>query len=442
MPAPVYLHVRDRALRILRTLYTQAECPIEAPAKADFGDVDILVASPHNQANMDTALLAAALGATQYKKNCPTTNFALPWPTAEELTGALPSTKNDLSAHHDNTDSHTVRKPQYIQLDLHVCPTPERFQWELFHQSHGDLWNILGSMIRRYGLVVNHIGLYLRLAGVYDISRDQRTIQLTTSPSAVLKFLGLDESSYWTRFDSLDAMFAYAASCRFYDPKAYQGKEDLKSNDRLRMKKRPMFTKWYEEYMQEHEGDTPGRTAGADREEVIEEAKRVFDVKREYEEKRAEGLRTMGVERLWSDVRKGLPVEGLRIGVVMRGLKREVVGRTLVQDVEVEEVGRVKKEVVGRTLAEDVDELSAVERAYVDGRFEEVAEWVKGDWEGIERRQNAYEREKSTKHLLAKIERDKAREVETETREPEAATEETKVSAFETAKMQVALDQK
>jgi hypothetical protein len=44
--------------------------------------------------------------------------------------------------------------------------------------------------------------------------------------------------------------------------------------------------------------------------------------------------------------------------------------------------------------------------------------------------------------LLAKIERDKAREVETETREPEAATEETKVSAFETAKMQVALDQK
>jgi hypothetical protein len=90
MPAPVYLHVRDRALRILRTLYTQAECPIEAPAKADFGDVDILVASPHNQANMDTALLAAALGATQYKKNCPTTNFALPWPTAEELTGALP----------------------------------------------------------------------------------------------------------------------------------------------------------------------------------------------------------------------------------------------------------------------------------------------------------------------------------------------------------------
>jgi hypothetical protein len=113
-----------------------------------------------------------------------------------------------------------------------------------------------------------------------------------------------------------------------YDPQAYQGKEDLKANDRLRMKKRPMFMKWYEGYLQEHKEDAPGRSAGTDREEVIEEAKAVFGVEGEYEEKRAKALRAMGVERLWSDIRNGLPVEGLRIGVVMRGVKREVVGRT------------------------------------------------------------------------------------------------------------------
>ena len=48
-------------------------------------------------------------------------------------------------------------------------------------------------------------------------------------------------------------------------------------------------------------------------------------------------------------------------------------------------------------------------RAFVDGRFEEVAEWVKADWEGIELRQNAYERAQSTEHPLTKIERGKAK---------------------------------
>lgn len=153
------------------------------------------------------------------------------------------STKSDLGAQQDDTRSDSSATPRYIQLNLHVCPSPERFQWELFHQAHGDLWNILGGMIRPYGSVINHIGLYFRLAGVEGITRDRRTIQPTTLPSAVLRFFDLDESNYWTPFDSVNAMFAYAASCRFYDPQAYQGKEDLKANDRLRMKKRPMFMK-------------------------------------------------------------------------------------------------------------------------------------------------------------------------------------------------------
>jgi hypothetical protein len=294
-------------------------------------------------------------------------------------------------------------------------------------------------MIRRYGLIANHVGLYLRLAGVENISRDQRTIQLSTSPSAVLKFLDLDETDYWTQFESLDAMFSYAASCRFYDPKAYEGKEDLKSNDRLRMKKRPMFMKWYEGYLMEHKEDPPGRTAGADRQEVIEEAKKVFGVEKEYEEKRSKGLRIMGEEKFWCDVRKGLPVEGLRIGVVMRGVKREVLGGTLPADPEM--LRGERKEVVGRTLSADADErsgakrevvqkkLSDMQQAYLDGRFDKVADWVKTDWEDIERRQNAYEREQSTKHLLAKLERDRAKKADMETAD---------ASTFETAKMQEA----
>ena len=451
MPPHIYMHVRDNALRMLRSeFFAQAECPIEAPAKVDHGDVDILVASPHNQAHVDVASLAAALGATQYKKNSPTTNFALPWPTIQELSASVgteptthphtadaetPTAKeqdghvsgvsrgNDGGACHDHINPDRTDPPRYVQLDLHVCSTPEQFQWELFHQAHGDLWSILGSMIRPYGLIVNHIGLYLRLAGVENINRDQRTVQLTTSPSAVLKFLDLDERNYWTRFESLDAMFLYAASCRFYNPRAYEGKEDFRANDRLRMKKRPIYMKWYEGYLKEHREDPPRRTAGADRQEVIEEAKKVFGVEKEYEEKRAKGLRTMGEEKLWSDIRKGLPVEGLRIGVVMRGVKREVLG-TLPADPEM--------------LSGEKKELSDMQQAYLDGSFDEVADWVKTDWEDIERRQNAYEKQQSTKHLLAKLERGKAKKSDMETRGPGPGIETT--STFETAKMQEALD--
>jgi len=409
MPAHIYEHVRGRALRIIRNFYEQAECPIEAPSKPDFGDVDILVASPHDQADTTAASLAAALGAVRYKSNKPTSHFALPWPSAGELNGALPSTctKDDLGAHRDDTASESAGTQRYIQLDLHVCQTPEDFQWELFHQAHGDLWNILGGMIRPCGLVVNHTGLHLRLDGVDGIAKDRRTILLTTLPSAVLRHLDLDEASYWRPFESVDAMFAYAASCRFYNPQTYEGRDDLKANDRQRMKKRPMFMKWYDVYLQEHKGDAPGRSAGMERQEVIEEAKEVFDVGRVYEEKRKQGLREMGMDKLWSDIRKGLPVEGLRIGVIMRGVKREVVGRVLTADVD--ELANEKGLALEKTVRNDVDGLSDVQRAYVDGRFEKVAQWAKADWKGIELRQHTYEREQSTKHLLAKIERDKAK---------------------------------
>lgn len=463
MPLHVYLHVRDRALRILRAgFYAQAESPVEAPGKADYGDVDILVASPYDQANVDTVSVATALGAVQFKENIPTTNFALPWPNVEELNNEfLPASTTSSAgedvktiksseleavaskstatiitpnAHYDHTNLDVADSPHYIQLDLHVCSTPENFHWELFHQAHGDLWNIFGGMIRPYGLIVNHIGLYLYLAGVEGISKDQRTLQLTTSPSLVLKFLDLDEDRYWTPFDSLDAMFVYAASCRFYNPKTYRGREDLKSNDRQRMKKRPIFKKWYDVYLQEHKGDTPGRTAGASCEKVAEEATRVFGVQKEYEEKRNKGLREMGIERLWSGIRKDLPVEGLRISVIMRGVKRAVLPKT--QLASPDEVSGEKGDMVAHGNSEDP---SALQRAYVDGRFDEIAEWAKADWEGIEQRQSAYEREQSTKHLLAKIETERAKKLDMETRELEAGTQATDDSAFETAMRREAL---
>ena len=387
MPPILYQHARDNALQILRKYYAQAECPIEAPAKIDYGDIDILVTSPL-QSPLDDNLLADALGAAQHKKttNSQTTHFAIPYPADfAETPRRFPEQKEDC----------------FIQLDLHRCSSSEGFTWELFHQAHGDLWNILGGMIRGFGLIVNHAGLYIRLEDVQNLNRDQCRIKLTSSPSETLKFLDLDESEYWKTFHSHDSMFEYAATCRFHDPKRYEGKhEELKSNDRMRSKKRPVFAKWLEEYLPTHQENPPGRSVSLSRGEVVEDAKRVFGVAEVYDKKRAKGLRIMGVDKLWSDIRKSLPVEGLSLGVIMRGVKREI---------------------VGDALGKETDELDDVQKAYVESRFDEVAEWVCKSWEDLEKRQEAYEKEKSSQHLRDKMKREKAKE-ELETQAAVAAT--------------------
>src|SRR5438046_6577778 len=125
MPPEVYETVRDKLLLILRTLFEQAETPIEAPGKKDHGDIDILVAIP--QQEFTTEELAEAIGAVRYKKvkgSC-TTHFAAPWPSERNLEGL----RQDSNNAQDDQDC-------YIQVDVHVC-SKESFAWELFHQAHG-----------------------------------------------------------------------------------------------------------------------------------------------------------------------------------------------------------------------------------------------------------------------------------------------------------------
>ena len=387
MPPPVYTYVRGHLLAVIRKFYAQAQLPIEAPAKLDYGDIDILAAGPLNPLATSEDL-AEAMGTKQHKRTrgSQTTHFAIPWPKQVELLKSFVP----VAAADDSETTSGLASPLFIQLDLHICPTAERFEWELFHQAHGDFWNIIGGTIRYFGLTANNLGLFLRIAEIETLSKEQSRIKLTSSPVEALKYLGLDEKEYWSPFDSLDGMFKYLATCRFHNPIRYAGKEDLKSNDRLRMKKRPNYSKWLEEWIPNHRDDEPGSAAKSTRAEIAEEAKRVFGVGEEYEQKREAGIRRMGIDKLWSDVRRDLPVEGLRVGVVMRGIKREVVGEA------------------------DEKELSPQQSAYRDGHYDEIAAWVRSQWESIEQRQTRYEREKSTMHLLAKIERDKIRDGEKE----------------------------
>lgn len=134
--------------------------------------------------------------------------------------------------------------------------------------NHGDLWGLLGFLIRPLGLVVDEKALYIRIPEVEQHHRKMARVFLTNKPNEVLDFLGLGntDGEIGRPFPSVDEMFEYAARSRWFvlwperdssprvDGGAGKGEGEaaavkLKANDRARMRQRPIFARWVEEFL-------------------------------------------------------------------------------------------------------------------------------------------------------------------------------------------------
>jgi hypothetical protein len=284
MKPEVYRAVRDRCNEKLRLLYLVTACPIEGPAKATFGDVDMFVAwaraeifpsletktwaqtrpssAPSPNAHLQD--IFRLLGAVEMKfEHHNSASMAIPWP--EDFP------KSDTNSQDGN--SAEDQKPQFVQVDVHICSTIERLQWMLFKHAHGDLWSILGAMIRPFGLTVDEVGLFIRIPEIEELNKKEAKVLLSLDPAEVLSFLGLknDDKKWEEPFASDEDVFEYATTCRLFFVKPEKPDDDddaaaapdatntggeieadkrrLKSNDRRRMTYRPLFRKWIEEYL-------------------------------------------------------------------------------------------------------------------------------------------------------------------------------------------------
>ncbi|MCJ1461176.1 hypothetical protein MMC28_011558 [Mycoblastus sanguinarius] len=260
MPPELYYSLRDYYLDLLLTFYAQAATPIEAPSKTSFGDIDTVVSQPKSR-TISAESLAEGLAAkrTFTTPGSPTTSFALPYPD-------LP----------DN----------YVQLDVHFCP-PSTFKWEIFHQSHGDLWNLLGTTIRPFGLTANNIGLHLRIAEIEGLNRKRGLLLLTSEPDKVLDFLGLGKGAYERPFESVETMYRYVCGCRFFRVETYM-QSDLKANDRKRMAQRELYRRFVEEWLPKYREwirTQGGVNADFARGDVLEEVISRFGKRKEHEER-------------------------------------------------------------------------------------------------------------------------------------------------------------
>ncbi|KAI0160947.1 hypothetical protein GGR52DRAFT_562298 [Hypoxylon sp. FL1284] len=335
MPSKIYDYVLDDCRAKLQQLFITVATPIPGPAKKDHGDIDIFLATEKHAmfpSSMDTHLLeslspsytsldlaAHILGAERIIKSQPkVATIAIPW------LKNLPSEIADS----DLKDAVEVSNPRYIQVDLHHCDTLEQLQWILFKHAHGDIWSIIGSIIRPFGLTIDEDALFIRIPEIEHLNRKQAKVLLTKDPHEVLDFLGLkhDRTQWEEPFASVTDLFEYVATCRLFwvrpladeenshntlghDTTGMEGgeidKSKLKSNDRRRMNQRPIFRKWAEEFKPACQQAGRFTTQTATRDSVRAEAFARFPgTQSVYTARLLEWRRERQRQTLWRDVIK------------------------------------------------------------------------------------------------------------------------------------------
>ncbi|KAK0633341.1 hypothetical protein B0T14DRAFT_491527 [Immersiella caudata] len=322
MPTAIYHHVRSSVHSALREIFICVATPIEGPAKKDHGDLDVLVcqerrmlfpdASDHMGAprtNHELMLIVKGrLGAEKAIVNGPTANLLICWPEGFE---------NGMNGHEGEDE-----KEKHVQVDVRICKDFDQLSWNLFKHAHGDLWNLIGSTIRPFGFTVDEEALWVRIPEIENYNKKGAKVLLTRDPTETIHFLGMQVEGFWEQpFPSAEALFEYATTCRMFWVKptaeeeadegdagvmgGEEGRKKLKHNDRRRMKGRPVYRQWTNEYIPRLRAEGKFLSNGQDlivlREKLKDEAVAWFSIEAEYNEK----LRGWRVKRSVEEV-KGL----------------------------------------------------------------------------------------------------------------------------------------
>ncbi|KAK3397681.1 hypothetical protein B0T20DRAFT_479878 [Sordaria brevicollis] len=251
MPPHVYHQVKAACHAVLRSMFLCVATPIEGPEKENYGDLDILVTmetglvfptSPQQVVPRELEELAAdiktASNAERVMVNPHTSSvhLAIPWPKLDFPVG-------------EKREDTPLR---FVQVDVHICRDLDQMFWGLFKSAHGDAWTLLGSIIRPFGLTADDEGLWLRIPEIEKLDRKKARVLLTTDPVEVLHFLGMQVEGYWSEpFATIDDMFTYISTCRFFvqesSSECLQGSSN--STNKRNMKTRPIFRKWFEDFL-------------------------------------------------------------------------------------------------------------------------------------------------------------------------------------------------
>ncbi|TLS27558.1 hypothetical protein PpBr36_05398 [Pyricularia pennisetigena] len=482
MPPEVYRHMVTHCHTALSGLFRTVTAPVEAPAKDSFGDVDFLVAEPVGadvNGSPETSepevekkpktggppaiwtKIEHALGAVRLKYNGKdaTANFALPWPQKYVRPGSSvvdrTSTNDQQVTTVDGTPKHNetltqngknnlavrdadITKVQeqpgddkqetanYVQVDIRICKSVKQLLWAAFKHAHGDMWQLLGTIIRPLGLKADETALYLIMPEIEPINKKRAMVFLSDDPSQVCDFLGLPHADgQWEKpFASVDDMFAYASRCRFFWlwPQAPAGagpdgddaaRDPLSptrtqtANDRRRIKTRPAYRAWVDDFIPRLRAQglhaPPPELAplsqDALRDHVRDECFSFFPASRALY---ASQLAAWTAERQELAVRSELikavasqevvaahpsydPVHGNSRGVVLAALKKIIVE--------------------GDTSYEGIVPASPLRNPDGTWRMQDAATWLRGNWAAVAEVAWAMNRAKCAENMKTKMKR-------------------------------------
>ncbi|KAK4144623.1 uncharacterized protein C8A04DRAFT_11273 [Dichotomopilus funicola] len=349
MPPAVYRYVAAACSAVLRELFVYVATPIEGPGKTDHGDVDVLVALERRvvfpRAGVDSKPKTPIELMEEIKHRLRTkhalvhwtgtsANLAIPWPSDMEDCTMAPSSAAEVNV---PSGEAADPKPKYVQVDIRICTSADQLFWALYKHAHGDLWNLLGSIIRPFGLTIDEEALWVRIPEIEKLDRKKAKVCLSRDPVEILHFLGMQVEGFWSKpFASVEALYDYATTCRLFwiqdlpsDDEAIapskevnnsgviggeEGRKRLKSNDRRRMKGREVYRRWVEEFIPAlraqgkfvHKAG-PGTTIEEMRAVVRDEAFSRFFVRPEYEHRLREWRLQRDSEQMKALLKKQVP---------------------------------------------------------------------------------------------------------------------------------------
>lgn len=224
---------------------------------------------------------------------------------------------------------------EQLQVDL-IITKDENFQTSLDYYGFNDLGNLLGRQSKRIGIKFGHEGSYII---VKDNDYVLGEILVTKETSEIFDILGLDYSTWLEGFDTLEDIFKFVASGKYFNPDIYL-LENRNATSRERDRKRKTyneFLKWCETY----DGTRFQHTEKSERngynivqpyfEEVI--VPRFPHVLEEYNNimKRYEETKALKEKFNGKIIHELLGIEGKDIGMFM-AWAREVIDRTALKD--------------------------------------------------------------------------------------------------------------
>lgn len=156
---------------------------------------------------------------------------------------------------------------QVYQVDF-IEESAHLYDFALAYYGFNDLGNLLGILVAQSGLKLKHNGLYY-----YVKEGDEVLAELEVSHdfNDVLLFLGLEPSRFSEGFDTLESLFDFVASSRFFGPEVYL-LENRNHRSRTRDRKRPTYQAFLQYCAENKKGSVPAHVQGS----AFEQACRFF----------------------------------------------------------------------------------------------------------------------------------------------------------------------